>query len=81
MGSRMCCCFGWNITEDQQFNEKEIINRDIIQAKTIAKADTTNGGGSDVNGKKTSSQNQLNATKHVTQKVIRKFTFRKYLVF
>ena len=71
----MCCCFGWNITEDQQFNEKEIINRDIIQAKTIAKADTTNGGGSDVNGKKTSSQNQLNAAKHVTQKVIRKDFF------
>ena len=81
MGSRMCCCFGWNITEDQQFNEKEIITRDIIQAKTIAKVDTTNGSGSDVNGKKTSSQNQLNATKHVTQKVIRKLIFSKCLVF
>ena len=70
MGSRICCCFGWNINEDQHCNEKEIIKRDIIQPKTIAKADTTTGGSSDVYGKKTSARSQGNTIEHVPQKVI-----------
>ena len=70
MGSRICCCFGWNINEDQHCNEKEIIKRDIIQPKTIAKADTTTCGNSDVYGKKTSAQSQGNTIEHVPQKVI-----------
>ena len=71
MGSRICCCFGWNINEDQHCNEKEIIKRDIIQPKTIAKTDTTtDDGGGDVCGKKTSTRSQGNTIKHVTQKVI-----------
>ena len=70
MASRLLCCFGWNINEDQ-FLEKDIAKRDNITLQQQQKALTNSAAFSDEGAIRQSViQSSFSDTEHVTSKLI-----------
>ena len=74
MASRLLCCFGWNINEDQ-FLEKDTVKSDNLTSQQQQKTLSNSAALSDEGAIRQSViPSPFNDTQHVTSKVISKET-------